>query len=224
MRSGIVPIEPAPSVITRSSGPRDLRDRRRQIVERLDQRHRPPGLAHCRLDRLGGDAGNRRPRRRRRCRSGRPRRRRRAPSPNSRQQIARARVAMRLEDDDDAAVEAGAGRGDDGGNLGRVMAVVVDDHHAARFAAQLEAALGAAEILERRSRSSRTARRPRGRPRPRRARSAGCGGRARAAAARRARARRPSRVACSDAAARAERLERHAARRSRRRRCLRARR
>ena len=55
---------------------------------------------------------------------------------------------MRLEHHDDAAVEAGAGGGDDRGNLRGMVPVVVDDHHAARFTAQLKAPFGAVEFLE----------------------------------------------------------------------------
>ena len=53
--------------------------------------------------------------------------------PNASSSVARPRVAVRLEHDDDAAVDAGARRGDDRGDLGRVVAVVVDDQDAARL-------------------------------------------------------------------------------------------
>ena len=57
---------------------------------------------------------------------------------------------MRLEGDDDAPiVEAGARAGERGADLGRVMAVVVDDHDAAGLAAHGEAAPDAAEAGER---------------------------------------------------------------------------
>ena len=64
------------------------------------------------------------------------------------EQVARPRVTVRLEHDDDAAIEPGARRGDDGGDFRRVMAVVVDHHDAADFAAQLEPPLGATELFE----------------------------------------------------------------------------
>ena len=47
----------------------------------------------------------------------------------------RARVAVRLERDDDAAVEAALRGVERRLDLGRVMAVVVDDHHVAALAA-----------------------------------------------------------------------------------------
>ena len=59
----------------------------------------------------------------------------------------RPRVAVRLERDDDAAVER-ARRREHRRDLGRVMAVVVDDQNAVRLAAHLEAPLGAAELLQ----------------------------------------------------------------------------
>ena len=54
---------------------------------------------------------------------------------------------MRLERDDDPPVER-ARRVEHRRNLGRMMAVVVDDQNAARLAAHLEAPLGAAELGE----------------------------------------------------------------------------
>ena len=57
---------------------------------------------------------------------------------------------MRLEHDDQPPLEPGAGGGDDRRDLGRVVAVVVDDQDAAGLAEQLEAALGAAELGQRR--------------------------------------------------------------------------
>ena len=65
------------------------------------------------------------------------------------QEVARARVAVRLEGDEDAARHAGAGGGEDGGDFGRVVAVVVDDHDAVGFAENVEAAFGAFEFGER---------------------------------------------------------------------------
>ena len=57
---------------------------------------------------------------------------------------------MRLERDDQAAAERRARGGQHRGNLGRVMAVVVDDEHAAGLAVALEAPLGAVELPQRR--------------------------------------------------------------------------
>ncbi len=65
------------------------------------------------------------------------------------QQLAGPGVAMRLEHDDDAPVDAGARRGEDGGDLGRVMTVVVHDHHAVFLPEPLESPLGALELRER---------------------------------------------------------------------------
>ena len=65
------------------------------------------------------------------------------------EQIARARVAMRLEEDHQAAAEAFACGRQRGANLGRMMAVVAHHHHAAGLAAQLEAAVDAAELAQR---------------------------------------------------------------------------
>ena len=65
------------------------------------------------------------------------------------EEVARARVAMRLERDDQAAAEALACRAQRGADLRRVMAVVVDHQDAALLAAHLEAAMDAAELLER---------------------------------------------------------------------------
>ena len=56
---------------------------------------------------------------------------------------------MRLKRDDEAAVERGARGREHRGDLGRVMAVVVDDQHAAGLAVPLEAALGALEVAQR---------------------------------------------------------------------------
>ena len=64
-------------------------------------------------------------------------------------QLAGASVAVRLEHDDDAPVDAGAGGGDDGGDLGRVMTVVVYDHDAVFFPEALESPLGALELRQR---------------------------------------------------------------------------
>ena len=65
-------------------------------------------------------------------------------------EIARARVTVRLERDDDAAIlEPGARAGERGADLGGVVAVVVDDHDAARLAAYGEAPADAAEAGER---------------------------------------------------------------------------
>ena len=55
---------------------------------------------------------------------------------------------MRLKHHDHAAVQAGACGGDDRGDLGGMVAVVVHHHDAARFTAQLKAPFGAAELLE----------------------------------------------------------------------------
>ena len=55
--------------------------------------------------------------------------------------------AVRLKRDDDAAVQR-ARRGQHRRDLGRMMAVVVDDENAARLAADLEPALGAAELAQ----------------------------------------------------------------------------
>ena len=62
-----------------------------------------------------------------------------------REQVARACVAVRLEHDHQPPSRR-ARRGDHRGNLGGMMAVVVDDHHAAALAAHLEAPFGAAGI------------------------------------------------------------------------------
>ena len=55
---------------------------------------------------------------------------------------------MRLEHNDHPAIEPGARGSDHRSDLRWMVAVVVDHHHAAHFAAQLEAALGAAELGE----------------------------------------------------------------------------
>ncbi len=54
---------------------------------------------------------------------------------------------MRLKHDDDPPVERARG-GDDRGNLRRMVTVVVHDEDAVRLAADVEAALGAAEVLQ----------------------------------------------------------------------------
>src|ERR1017187_1304285 len=63
-------------------------------------------------------------------------------------QVAGAGVAVGLEDDVNLAESALAGRGQRGLDLGRMVAVVVDDAHAGGAAAQLEAAIDAAELIE----------------------------------------------------------------------------
>ena len=52
---------------------------------------------------------------------------------------------MRLERDDQPAAERGARRVEHRADLGRVVAVVVDDQDAGRLAEPLEPAVGAAE-------------------------------------------------------------------------------
>ena len=59
----------------------------------------------------------------------------------------RPREAMRLKRHDDAAIQR-ARRREHRGDLGRMMAVVVDDQNAVRLAAHLEPPLGAAELAE----------------------------------------------------------------------------
>ena len=152
-----VPIDPAPSVITRSPGrarPATAAGNRRARARRA----RPPRAACAHLGRQGveGHAGNRRlsggvdvgqhdlvgaAERARRTRAS---------------ALCVRAVAVRLEHDDDPPVDAGARRGNHGGNLGRVMAVVVDDHHAVLFAEPLESALGALELRRARRQSVRT--------------------------------------------------------------------
>ena len=65
------------------------------------------------------------------------------------EQVARAGVAVRLEDHDQPPPEALARRRQGGADLGRVVAVVADHHDAAGLAAELEAAVDAAELAER---------------------------------------------------------------------------
>ena len=55
---------------------------------------------------------------------------------------------MRLEHDHDAPVDTRPSSRNHGGNLGRMMSVVVYDHHAAFFAEKLEPAFGAAELFQ----------------------------------------------------------------------------
>ena len=59
------------------------------------------------------------------------------------------RVAMRLHDSDDMAWRRGAGGAQDGGDLDRMMAVIVENGGAVPFAGAGEAALDAAEARER---------------------------------------------------------------------------
>ena len=92
------------------------------------------------------------------------------------EEVARARVAVRLEDDHDAArVELARGR-ERRADLGRVVAVVVDDADPGRAALRLEAALDAAEALERVGGGAERHVDARAPPRARRARSARCAG------------------------------------------------
>ena len=113
--------------------------------------------------------------------------------PNASSSCARPRIAVRLKRDDQPAAERRARGGQHRGDLGRVMAVVVDHQHAARFAVALESALGAVEPGERVGDAREVHADALRRPRPRPARSAGCAGRARPARAGRA-APSPSRV------------------------------
>ena len=57
---------------------------------------------------------------------------------------------MRLETTTMPPIDAGACRGKHRGNLGRVVTVVVDDHHAVFFAEPLESPFGTLELGERR--------------------------------------------------------------------------
>ena len=104
------------------------------------------------------------------------------------------------------------------GDLGRMVAVVVDDQDAVRLAADFEAPLRAAELLQARPRCDRTTARARGRPRPPPARSAGCGGPARRASACRASPAVRSPVGASPRATSPLHRRRHAERPERRRR------
>ena len=63
------------------------------------------------------------------------------------QQCGSPAVAVRLERDDDAPVQR-TRRREHGRNLSWMMAVVVDNQDAVRFAAQLEPALGAAKLAQ----------------------------------------------------------------------------
>src|SRR5689334_21589358 len=58
---------------------------------------------------------------------------------------------MRLEHDNDPSIDAGTRGSDDRRDLGGMVSVVVDHHHAVLFASLLESAIGAAEFLQRRS-------------------------------------------------------------------------
>ena len=71
-------------------------------------------------------------------------------------QVAGAGVAMRLEDDVDLAKSALARGGQRGPNLGGMVAVVVDHADARGLAAQLEAAVDAAEAARARCESAST--------------------------------------------------------------------
>ncbi len=64
------------------------------------------------------------------------------------QKISGARVPVRLKDHVDLAARAGARRLQRGANLGGVVAVIIDNGHAARLAALLEAPVDAAKVLE----------------------------------------------------------------------------
>ncbi len=64
------------------------------------------------------------------------------------QKISGARVPVRLEDDVNLAAAARARSGQRGANLGGMVAVVVDNRHAARLAALLEAPVDAAKVAE----------------------------------------------------------------------------
>ena len=161
------PIDPAPSVMTRSPGRARSATRAGHVGQlRHDVHRRRPRLVHGGGQRFDRDAGNR-------IFAGGVDvgqhhfvggGQRRA---ELRHQIARARVAMRLKRDDDARRLGGAGGRQHRGNLGRVVTVVVDHRDAVDDAAVFEAPLGAAELRRARRRSSRTARRARGRrPRP----------------------------------------------------------
>ena len=57
---------------------------------------------------------------------------------------------MGLEHDDETTVDAGAGGGKDGRDLGRVMTVVVYDHDAVFFAEPLKAPIRALKLFQRR--------------------------------------------------------------------------
>ena len=70
--------------------------------------------------------------------------------PELAQQVPCPGETVGLKDDDHAPIDACARGRDHGGDLGRVMTVVVDDQHARGFAAPFETALGAAERFERR--------------------------------------------------------------------------
>ena len=65
------------------------------------------------------------------------------------EQLRRPRIAVRLKHRDDAPVDARPRGRQHGGDLGRVMAIVVHHQDAAGLAARLKAALGPLELAKR---------------------------------------------------------------------------
>ena len=100
------------------------------------------------------------------------------------EQMGQARVAVRLHDGDDLARGGGARGAQHGGDLDRMMAVIVDDGDAVDLAGLGEAPLDAAEAGQRLADRRRRRRPSRGRRRWRPASSARCAGRTSAGAGR----------------------------------------
>ena len=183
-RSGTTPIDPAPSVITTSPRRASADERRHEVVERRHDVDRTRVAASNRRgQRVDGDARDRLLAGARRCRSARCDRQPRAPGRTPSISAAVRVIAVRLERHDQPPVQR-ARRGEHRGDLGRMVAVVVDDQDAVRLAAHFEPPLGAAEFRQARRDSIERQTELQRRPPPPPARSARlCRSRARSARA-----------------------------------------